>query len=445
MQHIHAVLGTTLAACGDVERNIMAPPAPLTQVNYQLVQDYAQQLSDALAPRTGAYYEVWLDGEQVHRETTLDHEPLYGPTYLPRKFKTAITVPGDNSVDLWSNDLGFVLLTDENQQVLGFNVVVGGGMGMTHNSEDTFPRLADPLGFVLPEDLIPVAQAVVLVQRDYGNRLNRKHARLKYTIHERGLDWFRTQVEERLGKALLPWRELPAWTYQDYLGWHEQGDGKWFLGVSIANGRIKDEGEFRLKSALAQLVRDLGLALRITPQQNLLLIDIGPEQMPKIDRVLTEHGVRPVQAIANTERYSMACPALPTCSLALTEAERYLPTLVDQLGLQLQELGLEDEQIAIRMTGCPNGCARPYLGEIGLVGSAADRYHLFLAGNLESTRLNQLFLERVHRDELPGILQSLFVHFKTERLLKEPFGDYCLRVGLPYLETLIPRPSVGLT
>ncbi len=433
MQKIHDTLGTTLAACGDVERNVMAPPAPL--VEYQLVEQYAQAISDALVPKTGAYYEIWLDGEKIHQHTTLtpEHEPLYGDTYLPRKFKTAITVPGDNSVDLLTNDLGFVLLTAENGTVKGFNVTVGGGMGMTHNAEETFPRLADPLGFILPEDLIPTAQAVVRIERDYGNRLNRKQARLKYIIHERGLDWFRQQVEKHLGKPLQPWHELPAWEYRDYLGWHEQGDGQWFLGISIASGRIKDSGSVRLKSALKLIVQQFNLALRITAQQNVLLINIAADQRAAIDHILHEHGVRPVAVVSTIERYSLACPALPTCSLALTESERYLPTLIHELDQLLISVGLATEKIALRMTGCPNGCTRPYMGEIGLVGSAHESYHLFLGGNLESTRLNQLFRERVHRDQIAAVLKPLLILFKQERKPTEGFGDFCDRLGMAAL------------
>jgi len=347
-------------------------------------------------------------------------------------------VPGDNSVDLLTNDLGLVLLTDATGVALGFNITVGGGMGMTHNAEETFPRIADPLGFVEVADLIPAAEAIIKVQRDYGNRLNRKQARLKYLIHERGLDWFKAQVEQYLGKPLQPWRELPAWEYRDYLGWQEQGDGNWFLGLAVANGRIKDEGSFRLKSALREIVQHFDLALRITPQQNILLIGIAPSERDEISEILAEHGVRALDEIPNPERYSIACPALPTCSLALTESERYIPELLAELDAELQQLGLQTERIAVRMTGCPNGCARPYMGEIGLVGSAAECYHLFLGGNLESTRLNQLFLERVHRDAIVPTLRPILKLFRVDRLAGEGFGDYCQRLGMEQLRQLLP-------
>ncbi len=435
IQTIHNSLGTTLAACGDIERNIMSPAAPFAQRDYQRVEEYAQKISEALAPKTGAYYEVWLDGEKVHHYSTLTEEPLYGPTYLPRKFKTALTVPGDNSVDLLTNDLGLVLISTPGGEIEGFNVTVGGGMGMSHNSEETFPRTADPLGFVLPDQVIPVAQAVVRVQRDHGDRLNRKHARLKYLLADRGVAWFREQVERELGYALGPWRALPPWEYRDYLGWHEQGDGQWFLGLSVANGRIKDTEEWRLKSALHQILSTWGFDLRLTPHQNILIIGIDPEHRTAIDTILRDHGVLPVEKITPAERYSMACPAMPTCSLALTESERYLPTLVAQMAQQLTAMGLGDEKISIRMTGCPNGCARPYMGEIGLVGSAQEAYQLFLGGNLESTRLNQLFLKQVHRDQILEVLTPIWQGFKEERLAGEGFGDYCYRVGMDYLRT----------
>jgi sulfite reductase (ferredoxin) len=408
----------------------MAPPAPYVSRPYAVARQAAEAIAELLTPHTGAYYEIW-QGEQKVYSSEEEIEPIYGRTYLPRKFKIAVAVEGDNSVDLYTQDLGVVPVFNERQKLLGYNLSAGGGLGMTHAKPETFPRKADHLGFVDPEEMLAAVKAVVLVQRDFGERYNRRHARLKYLIHDRGLEWFRAKVEEYLGKPLKPWRPLAPWRFEDYLGWHEQGDGRWFLGLWIENGRIRDAGGLRLKSALREIVERFRCDLHFTPTQNVLLVGLLPAQREEIDRILQAAGVRSAAEIANAERYMMACPALPTCGLALTEAERALPGLVAEIGSALAALGLQEEKITLRMTGCPNGCARPYMGEIGFVGSGPNAYNVHLGGNLGATRLNFLYKERVRREDILSVLGPLFVRFKAERRADEGFGDFCLRECQP--------------
>ncbi len=423
-------LGSTLGACGDINRNVLAPAAPFSTAPYRIARETAHAIADLLTPRTGAYYEIWHDGELAH--TTQEEDPLYRDVYLPRKFKAAVAVAGDNSVDIYTNDLGVVPVLSDVDVLLGYGIFVGGGLGMTHRKVATFPRLADELGFVEPADLLPFVRAIVEVQRDYGDRTNRRHARLKYTIADRGIDWFRAEVERYAGKAMEPFRELPPWQYRDYLGWHEQGDGRLFIGLSIENGRIKDDSVARTKSALRDIVSRFDLDIVLTPQQNVLLVDIPRNARTAIEALLAEYGVRPVETISLLERHAMACPALPTCGLALAESERTLPAIVDALEVRLAELGLANEAISLRMTGCPNGCARPYMSEIGIVGVSADRYNVYLGGNTESTRLNGVFREMVTGGEIATLLEGLFETFARDRTPGESFGNYCLRSGLAH-------------
>jgi sulfite reductase (ferredoxin) len=425
---INETLGSTLGACGDINRNVMAPAAPFATKPYAIAREAAHAIADLLTPRTAGYYEIWLDGELAHT-TEPESDPLYKDVYLPRKFKIATAVPGDNSVDVYTNDVGVVPVLSDVDVLLGYDLFVGGGLGMTHRKPDTFPRLADELGFCEPADLLPFVRAIVEVQRDYGDRANRKHARLKYTIADRGLAWFRAEVERYAGKTLAPFRPLPAWEHRDYLGWHEQGDGRLFLGINVENGRIKDDAEARLKSALVDIVSRFDLDLVLTPQQNVLLVDVPREARASIDTMLAERAVQPIETVSLMERHAMACPALPTCGLALAESERALPSIVDALEERLRELGLEREPISIRMTGCPNGCARPYMSEVGIVGVSAGRYAVYLGGSTHSTRLNRLYREQVQADELVPLLGGLFAAFGREREAGESFGDYCARAA----------------
>jgi sulfite reductase (ferredoxin) len=442
-------MGSTLGACGDLNRNVMAPPAPFkNRSEYQYAWEYADTIADLLTPQTGAYYEIWLDGEKAisaqenpevkaarQRNTNGTNipdqeEPLYGERYMPRKFKCAVTVPGDNSIDLYTQDVSLVVITNDNGELEGFNVLAGGGLGRTHNKEDTFARMADAIGYVEKNDIYDLVKAIVATQRDYGNRADRRHARMKYLLHDWGVDKFRETVEGYFGKKIAPYKPLPAFKYHDYLGWNEQGDGKLFLGISIENGRIKDEGTFRLKTALRELVQKFALPMRLTASQNVIIYEIEPSQQLAIQQVLDQHGVHiSPEGIEPLMRYSMACPALPTCGLAITESERALPGIIDRIRTLLDKLGLQDEHFVIRSTGCPNGCARPYMAELGFVGSASESYQVWLGGSPNQTRLAQPYTDRMPIHELESFLEPIFVYFKQERKREESFGDFCDRIG----------------
>jgi sulfite reductase (ferredoxin) len=442
-------MGSTLGACGDLNRNIMAPPAPYkNRPEYQYAWEYANNIADLLTPQTGAYYELWLDGEKVisaeeapevkaARERNINgtnlpdpEEPIYGQHYMPRKFKIAVTVPGDNSIDLYTQDVSLVVITNKKGKLEGFNVLAGGGLGRTHNKEDTFVRMADAIGYVSKEDVYDLVKAIVATQRDYGDRANRRHARMKYLLQDWGVEKFTAKVEEYFGKKIAPYKPLPAFKYQDYLGWNEQGDGKLFLGISVDNGRVKDEGTFRLKSALREIVQQYSLPMRLTANHNIILYDIEPSQQLAIEQLLEQHGIQiSPEAIEPLVRYSMACPALPTCGLAITESERAIPGILDRIRALLDKLGLENEHFVVRMTGCPNGCARPYMAELGFVGSAPESYQVWLGGSPDQTRLAQAYVDRMPIHELELFLEPIFVFFKKERKAGEKFGDFCDRVG----------------
>lgn len=424
---INENLGSTLGACGDINRNVMAPAAPFAAKRYAIARDAARSIAELLTPRTGGYYEIWQDGELAHTSEAID--PLYRDVYLPRKFKIAVAVPGDNSVDIYTHDIGVVPILSDVDVLIGYDLFIGGGLGMTHRKAETYPRLADAFGFVEPADLLPVVRAIVEVQRDYGDRTNRKHARMKYTIADKGLPWFRAEVERYAGHTLAPFRPLPAWEHRDYLGWHEQGDGRLFIGINVENGRIQDTDTSQLKTALREVVARFHLELVATPQQNVLLIDVPREARAPIDAIFAERGVRAIEAVSLVERLALACPALPTCGLALAESERSMPALVDTLEARLIELGLEHERISIRMTGCPNGCARPYMSEVGIVGVSGDRYNVYLGGSTESIRLNRVYKEMVSGAELAPVLDRLFSAFAQDRAPDESFGDYCNRAA----------------
>jgi len=436
-------LSSTLGACGDVNRNVMAAPAPFKRRDYAVVQEAARAISDHLLPKTRAYAELWLDGEEIARvgpdAGVDDVEPIYGKTYLPRKFKTAVTVAGDNSVDLFTNDLGIVPFLD-GDAVEGWNVYVGGGLGRTHKKPATFPRLADALGFVGPDDLLRAAEGVVAVQRDHGDRANRRHARLKYLIHDRGIDWFRTKVQEVSGLELAPARPVDWARFDDLLGWHEQGDGSWFHGLRVFNGRVRDDDDGAYRSAL-RAIAQIGIAFRITPNQNVYLVDVRPRLRPHVEAILDEFRIAPVESVRGLRRLSMACPALPTCGLAVAEAERALPGVLDKLQVVFDEVGLGDASPTIRMTGCPNGCARPYVAEIGLVGDAVDRYQVWLGGDSAGTRLAAAVAERVHKDDLPAAIRPLLERYRDERTTGEALGDFFTRAQIGSLDY---TPSVPL-
>lgn len=433
---INEVQLTTLAACGDVERNVMSPPCPYkNDPVYDEMQALALRLAVHLRPHTPAYHDLWVtdpeSGQKLHAGGGLNGqevEPIYGPTYLPRKFKTGIGLPGDNSTDVYSQDLG-LLAVCENFKIVGYNVLVGGGFGVTPSAKKTFPAIAQPLCFATPEEVVDVATAIIKVQRDFGNRSDRKVARMKYLIHNWGLSRFKQKVEEYYGAALPPPRPMQVFDFNDGMGWHAQGDGRWFYGLNVENGRIKDEGTFLLKSALRAIGEELAPPLRLTPHQGILFCDIEDSDRPRLEELLHSHGVPLTEEISQARRWSIACPALPTCGLAITESERLLPSLISQLEVELDKLELSDEVFTTRMTGCPNGCARPYNSDIGLVGKTAGKYTIFLGGRRLGDRLNFIYKDLVPEAEVVPVLARVFGYFKRSRTTGETFGDFCHRVG----------------
>ena len=434
LKAINDALMTSLGGCGDQERNIMACPAPEGGRLREEVDVFLADLVRALTPSTGAYHEIWIDGEMAAGGVPVgEDEPLYGETYLPRKFKTAIAIEGDNCVDVYSNDLGLIAMRAPGGGLAGVNLLVGGGLGRTANKPDTFPTVALPLAFVLPDQAVAAARAVVTVQRDFGDRVNRRHARLKYLIHDRGVDWFRERVQERVDFPLRPARPLTWSPVDDHLGWHPQPNGNLYYGLYIENGRIKDEGEFRLLTALRGLVQTYRPRLLLTAQQNLILADLPRAARGAVEATLRKHGVPLSGEISNTLRHSMGCPAYPTCGLAVAESERALPALIRRIEGVVAELGLEDERISYRMTGCPNGCARPYLGDVGFVGTTLGKYDVFLGGDFDGTRLNTLFAPNVLLQEIPDLLRGPLAAFAAERSAGEGFGDWCQRHGVATL------------
>jgi sulfite reductase (ferredoxin) len=442
-------MGSTLSACGDVNRNVMSPAAPFrNHPAYDYARQYANNIADLLTPQSGAYYEIWMDGEKVvsgeedpevvaARKRNINGsnienspEPIYGTHYLPRKFKICVTIPGDNSVDLFSQDVSLVVITNEQHELEGFNVYAGGGMGRTHGKEETFPRIADPICYVDKAEVYDLVKAIVATQRDYGDRTDRRHARMKYLIEEWGVEKFRAKVEEYFGKPVEPFKSLPEFKYLDFLGWHPQGDGKLFLGIPVQNGRIKDDGKFQLKTVLRKLVERLNLPMMLTPSQDVILFDIAPEKRQYVNRMLREHGVQLVEKIDTLARYSIACPALPTCGLATTESERAIPDILVRIRQLLEKVGLPNEHFIVRMTGCPNGCARPYLAELAFVGTGPGMYQVWMGAAPNQTRLSKVFLEKMHIDDLEKTLEPVFVLFKKEKQSGESFGDFCDRIGL---------------
>ena len=434
---VHAInqaLMTTLGGCGDQVRNVMCCPAPLVDPLRNELRERLPELVSGLTPTTTAYHQIWIDGEVVDSSEP-EPDPLYGTRYLPRKFKVALAIEGDNCVDVYSDDLGLVAMRGPEGGLDGFTVLVGGGLGRTHNKPETYPAVAQPLAFVATERLVETARAVVAVQRDFGDRSNRRHARLKYLIAERGLPWFREQVQSRVGFDLADPKPLRWVPLDDHLGWHEQGDGRLFYGLFVENGRIQDDATARLKTALHRLVEEHRPTLWMTPQQNLIVADIEPGRQLEIESLLRECGVALSLEVSRTIRHSMACPAIPTCGLAVAEAERALPGLVRQLERVVSDLGLAEERISFRMTGCPNGCARPYLGDVGFVGTTLGKYDVHLGGDFLGTRLNALFARNVPLAELPALLKGPLAAFSVERSPGESFGDWCHRVGVDALRT----------
>ncbi len=417
-------LMTTLAACGDVSRNVMGCPAPVDDPAHAAVRAAARGIAEQLRPASRAYHEIWLDGE---KQVSTEEEPFYGDVYLPRKFKTGVALSTDNCVDIWSQDVGLVAIVD-GRDVRGFNLLVGGGLGMTHHKADTSARLAQPLGFVETEHAVEAVRTVAAIFRDYGNRADRRHARLKYLVAEWGMEKLRAEFESRVGVRLAPAVELPALPYHDHLGRHRQPDGQWFYGVFVQSGRITDTDGHRLKTALHEIVTRFGPGVRLTGQQNVLLTDLDDVAVKATETILRDHGVTPPQELSATRRFSMACPALPTCGLAVAESERAMPEILDQIEGELTALGLRDEPLTIRMTGCPNGCARPYTADIAFVGRSLGLYNIYVGGGLGGDRVVDLFRADVRMGDLLDALRPLLLRWASERWPGEGLSDFYQRL-----------------
>ena len=425
MRALNANLLTTLAACGDVVRNVVCCPAPFGDGERNRIQELAASLAREFRPRTRAYYEIWLDGEKAAaaESSAPDEEPVYGATYLPRKFKIGIAAPGENCIDVYSNDVGIV----PNRG--GFTLLVGGGLGMTAGVKATHPRLAEPLAWVAPERLTAAVAAIIAIHRDCGNRTNRKLARLKYVLEEWGFDRFKAEFESRLGAPATPPAPLEWTSASDHLGWQRQADGALFLGLPIPSGRVRDG----LRTGLRELVQRFRPAVRLTTQQNVLLTGIAESDRAEVGRLAGAHGIRFSEQLPPVIREALACPALPTCGLAITEAERVLPETLADLHRAMAEAGIGEEAISVRVTGCPNGCARPYTAEIGIVGRSVDLYALYLGASHLGTRLGSLFAENVRRRDIPGQLGPVLKRYAENRRPHESFGDFCHRLGFEAL------------
>jgi len=433
IRRINDIGQSTLSACGDVNRNVMACPAPYQDGLRPAIQKLAYEIAMHLAPRSRAYYELWLTDPDTGEKTLEggsdeDFEPIYGKVYLPRKFKTAIALPNDNCVDVYTNCLGFIAVI-RNGQIIGYNVSVGGGLGTTPAIKKTAPMLAKRMAFVTNEQAIGVAEAVVKVQRDFGNRGDRKVGRLKYLIAARGIEWFRTKVEEYFGSKLQDCTSDDVTEHNDHIGWDEQGDGLWFYGFNVENGRLYDNNNRQWKAALREICTTLKPEIRLTAHQSILFCNIKPEDKNRLESMIKRRGLPLSDEISTVRRWSIACVALPTCSLAITESERVLPSVIDQMEVVLTELGLDKEKFTVRMTGCPNGCARPYNADIGLVGKAKNKYTLFVGGTRIGTRLAFIHKDLVPLEEIVPTLKPLFTAFRDQHQPDESFGDFCNRLG----------------
>jgi sulfite reductase (ferredoxin) len=438
---INECLLTTLGACGDVERNVMCCPAPVADGVRAELQATAAKLAAHLAPRSGAYHEIWLNGKSLAEPPAGEEEPMYGKVYLPRKFKTGLGLPEDNCIDVYGQDLGLLGIV-EGGALVGYNVLVGGSMGMTHGNARTFPMLARPICYLRADQVVRGAESVVKLFRDHGNRADRKRARIKYVVHDWGVERFREVLAGYLGFTPELPRPVTVSGYDLHLGWHPQGDGKWFYGLSVENGRVKDAGPLRLRSGLRALVERFGPELRLTPAQDVLLCGLDGRALPQVERTLEEFGISKPERLPLVQKYSLACPAIPTCGLAISEAERALPGIIDELEAELRRLGLEDERISVRMTGCPNGCVRPYQSDIGIVGRSGDKYVVYVGGRIEGDRLNFELRDLVPRGEIVALLRPLLRRYREERRAGEGFGDYCQRQGVERLRTMLPPAEV---
>lgn len=433
IKSMNDALLTTFGACGDVVRNVCSCPAPLADRLNMQIHDLAQKISDRYLPQTHAYHEIWMDGEKVSAEQ--EQETIYGDVYLPRKFKIAIAYPGDNCVDIYTHDIGIIPVL-KSEKIQGFNLVAGGGMGKTHNIAETYPLLAKPYGWVAPDRLMDFLDAMIKVQRDFGNRSNRKRARLKYLIEERGMDWFINETAKWMGEKPAAFMDQDWSKTEDHLGWHANGRGSFFFGLFVENGRIKDKRIAKIRSGIRDLVREYKTDVYLTLHQNILFDGIAESQKTEFEAALKGAGLLTEKDITPLLRWSMACPALPTCGLAITESERALPAMIRTLEKIMSELGLAEETISLRMTGCPNGCTRPYTSELGIVGQTVGKYALYAGGDFEGKRLNQVYLNQIKAEDVIAELRKLFMVFKTHRNPFERFGDFCHRIGMEELRKL---------
>lgn len=427
IREVNDALLSTLAACGDVNRNVMCNPNPYQSEVHSEVYEWACKISNHLDPQTRAYHEIWLDGEKVV-DTGEEQEPIYGKVYLPRKFKIGLAVPPSNDVDVFSQDLGFIAIIEEGR-LKGFNVTVGGGMGMTHGDPLTYPQVAQVIGFCKPEQVVDVAEKTVTIQRDYGDRSVRKHARFKYTIDDRGIDWFKNELTNRLGWKLEEARPYSFEHNGDRYGWVKGSNNKWHYTLFIQNGRIKDEDGYLLKTGLREVAKIHTGDFRLTANQNLIIGNISSQKKKKIEEIIKEYGLSDGAHHTALQRNSMACVALPTCGMAMAEAERYLPALLAKIEPVLNEAGLREDDIVIRMTGCPNGCARPMLAEIAFIGKAPGKYNMYLGGGFSGDRLNKLYKENIGEAEILESLKPMIGHYAKERREGEHFGDFVIRAG----------------
>ena len=448
-------LGSTLSACGDINRNVMAPAAPFSHGSYPLARKIANDIADLLAPIEAekTYLDLWVNGDLTYRIKPASNvkksrskqykgniysgnkdEPLYGETYMPRKFKCAVTVPGDNSVDILTNDIGLVVFTKKNGDLIGCNVYVGGGMGRTHNLESTFARTADPLGFVEKNNILELIQSILALQRDYGDRKTRRHARLKYVLNDMGIEWFKEQLKNKyFKKELKPFKNQPNFKLEDYLGWHKQGKGLWFVGIPVLSGRLTSD----LKKGIRNIIETYKLDMRLTPNQDILLCNIGSYQKRSVEEKLREIGYKNPHKTKILERHALACPALPLCGLAMTEAERFLPEILERIQLQLNTLGIE-KSILIRITGCPNGCARPYMAELALVGSGLNQYQLWLGGTPNLVKLAKPFIQKLPIDKLEATIEPLLLSWKDDGC-KNSLGEHIVKLGDQQVNELLSK------
>ncbi|PLC16353.1 sulfite reductase subunit beta [Bacillus paralicheniformis] len=430
IQSIHSAMLDTIAACGDVNRNVMCASNPYQSEIHREVYEWSKKLSDDLLPRTRAYHEIWLDEEKVAGTPDAEEvEPMYGPLYLPRKFKIGIAVPPSNDIDVFSQDLGFIAIV-EDDKLIGFNVAIGGGMGMTHGDKATYPQLAKVIGFCKPDQLYDVAEKTITIQRDYGNRSVRKNARFKYTIDRLGLETVKNELENRLDWSLAEAKPYHFEHNGDRYGWVKGVNGRWHFTMFVEGGRVTDYDDYKLMTGLREIAKVHTGDIRLTANQNLIIANVTSQKKKKISELIEQFGLTDGRHYTALRRSSIACVALPTCGLAMAEAERYLPKLIDKIDEIIEETGLKNEEITIRMTGCPNGCARHALGEIGFIGKAPGKYNMYLGAAFDGSRLSKMYRENIGEEEILKELRDIIPRYAKERNEGEHFGDFVIRAGI---------------